>query len=293
MMNTTPVRNRHIIGFTLIELLVVIAIIAILAAILFPVFAKVRAKARQITCVSNEKQMGLAFMQYIQDYDEKLPFSRDSTAANLFTAKELEWKDLIYPYLQSGGRPYNNGQPYANQGNGGVFECPENSTAWSSSLSWGSGPGLPGDETTRYPRSYTLNGDAGFNEQGTTIWPATFNNTAPYNGSGAISVLQAPSNTIMVCESRIVFASINAYYIEYETSADGTPAGGQPYSTIQAHPAGFTNFLFFDGHAKSIKAQDSVIQDYWDAYGPSGYGAAEQQSVEAGVNQIQQWNPGL
>ena len=60
-------------GFTLIELLVVIAIIAILAAILFPVFAKAREKARQSSCASNQKQIGLAFLAYIQDYDEKFP----------------------------------------------------------------------------------------------------------------------------------------------------------------------------------------------------------------------------
>src|SRR5437870_10743090 len=58
-------------GFTLIELLVVIAIIAILAAILFPVFAQAREKARQATCLSNLKQMGLAEMMYAQDYDER------------------------------------------------------------------------------------------------------------------------------------------------------------------------------------------------------------------------------
>jgi prepilin-type N-terminal cleavage/methylation domain-containing protein/prepilin-type processing-associated H-X9-DG protein len=66
-------RERRRAGFTLIELLVVIAIIAILAAILFPVFAQAREKARQTSCLSNTKQIGLAFMQYIQDYDEALP----------------------------------------------------------------------------------------------------------------------------------------------------------------------------------------------------------------------------
>ena len=64
-------------GFTLIELLVVIAIIAILAAILFPVFARAREKARQSTCLSNVKQIGLAILMYVQDYDERMPMLYD------------------------------------------------------------------------------------------------------------------------------------------------------------------------------------------------------------------------
>src|SRR5688500_5016558 len=95
-------------GFTLIELLVVIAIIAILAAILFPVFAQARDKARQTACLSNAKQIGMGVMMYMQDYDGVYQehFTRSVPATTL-----IYWPDQIKPYLK----------------NDQIFSCPSRS----------------------------------------------------------------------------------------------------------------------------------------------------------------------
>src|SRR5438046_2505462 len=85
-------------AFTLIELLVVIAIIAILAAILFPVFAQAREKARSITCTSNLKQLSLAWLMYAQDYDETWPL----TAAQLPNKSQVYWQAMVEPYIRGG-----------------------------------------------------------------------------------------------------------------------------------------------------------------------------------------------
>jgi len=85
-------------GFTLIELLVVIAIIAILAAILFPVFAQAREKARAIGCLSNLKQIANGFMMYAQDYDECLPLSVRTPGGG---ADPIYWYDVVQPYLKN------------------------------------------------------------------------------------------------------------------------------------------------------------------------------------------------
>ncbi len=86
-------------GFTLIELLVVIAIIAIMAAILFPVFAQAREKARQTACISNMKQAGTAVMMYSQDYDEMYPLG-SFILPGMVTA--ITWQDLVEPYVKVG-----------------------------------------------------------------------------------------------------------------------------------------------------------------------------------------------
>jgi prepilin-type N-terminal cleavage/methylation domain-containing protein/prepilin-type processing-associated H-X9-DG protein len=97
--------NRIHQGFTLIELLVVIAIIAILAAILFPVFARARENARRSSCMSNEKQLGLGFMMYVQDYDEKYPLlaylNGEMTTCPNGTPCQNIWATRIYPYVKS------------------------------------------------------------------------------------------------------------------------------------------------------------------------------------------------
>lgn len=92
-------------GFTLIELLVVIAIIAILAAILFPVFARAREKARQTSCTSNVKQIALAVLMYAQDYDERI------VSGSGFRSRSVNWQCKVQPYIK----------------NWNIFLCPSNS----------------------------------------------------------------------------------------------------------------------------------------------------------------------
>lgn len=89
-------------GFTLIELLVVIAIIAILAAILFPVFAQAREKARQTTCLSNEKQIALGVMMYVQDFDEAFPRLEYTEGTMRQGYAPLTWDVAVAPYIKNG-----------------------------------------------------------------------------------------------------------------------------------------------------------------------------------------------
>lgn len=116
-------------GFTLIELLVVIAIIALLAAILFPVFARARENARKSSCSNNMKQIGLGILQYTQDYDEVFP-----RRAYAYPSGEVRWQQVIMPYVKSVQ----------------LFRCPSNTQGTNNTI--GALEGYPA-----IPRSYAYN----------------------------------------------------------------------------------------------------------------------------------------
>jgi len=100
-------------GFTLIELLVTIAIIAILAAILFPVFARARENARRSSCMNNLKQFGLAVMQYTQDYDETYPYANDYSHGGQWATSMIFWSEILKPYHKSNQIFYCPSSPYS------------------------------------------------------------------------------------------------------------------------------------------------------------------------------------
>lgn len=175
-MYTYQNKRKDSSGFTLIELLVVIAIIAILAAILFPVFAKAREKARQIQCLSNLKQLGLGILQYSQDNDEFYPQTN-------VPGNHDNWAQEIYPYVKSVD----------------VYRCPDNPDAprfdptnrWGGgtpNLSWmGSTNWLPGAQPI--PPSYGMSNFIGATD-------IIVGNTKQLTQAG----IKAPASKIMLAE---------------------------------------------------------------------------------------------
>jgi len=229
-------------AFTLIELLVVIAIIAILAAILFPVFAKVREKARQTACLNNQKQIGLAVMQYVQDYDEAYPLSADDTANN------IDWTRMVQPYIKNGAK---NSNTYTT--NGGVFSCPSFPYKDSNGQFAVRSDVFGYQNTTSVTPSATL-AKVDAPGQHIMMWEVGA------NGSGY-------SNTLGVPAAEWFWTS-NVGGTKYDLSTPAAPSGpgpgdcdnasgnntywgGCPFYPRYRH-SGTSNFLFLDGHVKSI-----------------------------------------
>jgi len=260
-------------GFTLIELLVVIAIIAILAAILFPVFARARAKAQQTVCLSNVKQLGLALIMYVGDWDNRMPpmsVGYDVPAAYVAPVgtgrKELPrflgvgwvagsgantWQDLTYPFVK----------------NQQIFFCPVDPLGGRSFQSLGGEPHSPGNCTllvSSYAYSATWNWEEGPGGTGSQV-----GGTAQWGpGSVNISMVPRPAEIITWCPGPMTLYDCCGVHLSWDgyTYPDGLRA--QPGQATM-HQGG-NNFAFVDGHTQWIpadmqttNAQDPLKHWWW------------------------------
>jgi prepilin-type N-terminal cleavage/methylation domain-containing protein/prepilin-type processing-associated H-X9-DG protein len=231
-------------GFTLIELLVVIAIIAILAAILFPVFAQAREKARQITCASNFKQLGLAVIQYGQDYDENFAMGQNQWYSGTWSAN---WAIAALPYINTLK----------------VYTCPDDTLSNNGNQGWA------GQAISYSGNGYNAwsNALGGFTFEG--IFP-NFNQGTTFANDGPRSESQInfPADTIVLAETHndaltkyypvtcSWYGDLITNYFQYQSIPTTTPStNNDPFGSngcITADHAGRANFLFIDGHVKAL-----------------------------------------
>jgi prepilin-type N-terminal cleavage/methylation domain-containing protein/prepilin-type processing-associated H-X9-DG protein len=261
-------RRRRSSGFTLIELLVVIAIIAILAAILMPVFARAREKARQASCASNLKQMGLALMMYGQDYDGFMPPSQLPS-----TGLSFSWPTMVQPYIK----------------NAQVFVCPSGERG-TSSVSFASANGVGGGAytgvTVNSPTPFNLCGDGTSiplgcvvpslsyarnfipNQAGSWATPGFYNgNKSGFVTTGTTlsvndAAIEEPATTIHVFDAWTQNTgwgnSIRG--VQQEIRTDRFP-NYTASKVANRHSDGF-NAIFGDGHVKWVKFGSTKAKDW-------------------------------
>jgi len=221
-------------AFTLIELLVVIAIISILAAILFPVFARARENARRASCMSNLKQIGLGIMQYTQDYDEHLPSSylTGPTGTTPFIYPDGSphqigsWRFAIFPYVKSVQ----------------VFNCP----SADSSFEWKGGYTI---STAAYAYNYTA--------RAVTNPGISMGSTS---GGASLAAIADTSGTIFITEgtSAITYFSTLHFPTQANLTSSGACVDPTYYNTslcLRARHMDTMDTLFVDGHVKAMKWQ--------------------------------------
>jgi prepilin-type N-terminal cleavage/methylation domain-containing protein/prepilin-type processing-associated H-X9-DG protein len=236
-----PRQSKH--GFTLIELLVVIAIIAILAAILFPVFASARAAARQAVCMSNEKQLAIGMMMYVQDYDERTP----RAVNNASTSDRLEIPLLPHVVGDNAfsstntaiGRPA--GFLYSYIKNEPIWRCPQDSTTYDSRILNTNGS-LGSANATSYHLSLFLTGTSVDGVAETTSGDGT-----------AVAAVPRVAQTILARDGD----ASDGTNIENNTTIGGALIGEQFYTRHSDHTQavrhrGKGNYIMLDGHVKTL-----------------------------------------
>lgn len=221
-------------GFTLIELLVVIAIIAILAAILFPVFTAVRLKGQQAACLNNMKQLGTAVYTYLSDWNETYPMNRYQDplmpVGEKMDGSRFNWKTAVYPYVKN---------------RTGVWRCVFN--VYSKRNLTGSGSDETGKAVNvpcqKFPISYAFNGDY-FNDFNSNFVLA----------KKTMGQIPTPTRLLFIIETRFDAPDLQSSMLEYAVRQG--PASNQSWMTI--HYSKVSNFLFADLHSKAMKVQNTL-----------------------------------